>query len=85
MRPELLVLFSALYPESRIGPGTHTWGTRIFIDEWNLKVIGLNEEKKTPRKKVVWAQVLSRWFLPVAYSRICSCCCGLDAKSSLTL
>ena len=63
----------------------HTWGTRIFIDEWNLKVIGLNEEKKTPRKKVVWAQVLSRWFLPVAYSRICSCCCGLDAKSSLTL
>lgn len=51
MRPELLVLFSALYPVSRRGPGTHTWGTRIFIDEWNLKVIGLNDDKKGSQKR----------------------------------
>ena len=31
MRPELLVLFSALYPVSRIEPGTHTLGEQEYL------------------------------------------------------
>ena len=86
MRPELLVLFSALYPVSRIGPGTHTLREQEYLlISGILKSSDWMRTKKAPRKKVVWAQVLSKWFLPVAYSHIWSCCCGLDAKSSLTL
>ena len=31
MRAELLVLFSALCPVSRIGPGTHTLGEKEYL------------------------------------------------------
>ena len=51
----------------------------MFTDEWNLKVIGLDEEEK-----VVWAQALRKWFPPVASSNICRCCCLID-KSSRSL
>ena len=78
LRAELSVLFSALCPVSRMGPGAHTWWTRIFTDEWNLKVIGFDEAEK-----VVWAQALRTWFPPVASSHICSWC--LVNKSSGTL